>query len=202
MSRRLTALSVSRYLDSSHVTVMPSGMASRGVVVVFLFFLAFVSLAISWEYALVFFALAFISWYYLQDRCPSCRTRGSMRAAGSEVINQERAYGIVTRHETTTRKNRDSNGRVRYEDETTTRQERAPIVKATVRYSFKCKRCGAMTYRDRHKQWEDFSRDEEPAKEKTIIIQKEVVKVPCKYCGALNEIATQKTCSNCGAVIK
>ena len=33
----------------------------------------------------------------------------------------------------------------------------------------------------------------------TVIIQREVVKVPCKYCGTLNDLATSKVCSNCGA---
>jgi DNA-binding MarR family transcriptional regulator len=41
-----------------------------------------------------------------------------------------------------------------------------------------------------------------PNATKTIVIQREIVKVPCKYCGALNEMATTKTCSNCGAVLK
>jgi len=41
----------------------------------------------------------------------------------------------------------------------------------------------------------------QPAKEvhvKEVI--REIVKVPCKYCGTLNEI-TEKKCSNCGASI-
>lgn len=37
---------------------------------------------------------------------------------------------------------------------------------------------------------------------RTIVVQREIVKVPCKYCGTLNEIATAKACSNCGAAIK
>ena len=38
-------------------------------------------------------------------------------------------------------------------------------------------------------------------KQETIIVQKEVVKVSCKYCGVLNEV-TQRTCSNCGAAVR
>jgi predicted transcriptional regulator len=41
-----------------------------------------------------------------------------------------------------------------------------------------------------------------PIATRTIVIQREIVKVPCKYCGTLNEIATAKTCSNCGAAIR
>ena len=36
---------------------------------------------------------------------------------------------------------------------------------------------------------------------RTVVIRREIVKVPCKYCGTLNEIATAKTCSNCGAAL-
>ena len=57
-----------------------------------------------------------------------------------------------------------------------------------------------MSFKDRVTQQEDFSRVEEPEKQ-TVIIQKEIVKVPCKYCGVLNE-ATARTRSNCGAAIK
>lgn len=41
-----------------------------------------------------------------------------------------------------------------------------------------------------------------PIPTRTIVVQREVVKVPCRYCGVLNEIATAKTCSNCGAALK
>lgn len=37
---------------------------------------------------------------------------------------------------------------------------------------------------------------------KTVIIQREIVRVPCKYCGTLNDIATQRFCPNCGAPVK
>jgi hypothetical protein len=33
-------------------------------------------------------------------------------------------------------------------------------------------------------------------------ITREVVKVPCKYCGTLNIIATDRFCSGCGAPVK
>ena len=55
--------------------------------------------------------------------------------------------------------------------------------------------------KDRVTQEEDFSRVEEPSEKQTVIIQKEIVKVPCKYCGVLNEV-TAGTCSNCGAAFK
>ena len=38
-------------------------------------------------------------------------------------------------------------------------------------------------------------------KEKEVI-QREIVKVPCKFCGNLNDLATAKFCSGCGAPVK
>ncbi len=34
------------------------------------------------------------------------------------------------------------------------------------------------------------------------VTQREIVRVPCKYCGSLNDLATAKFCSSCGAPIK
>jgi hypothetical protein len=44
--------------------------------------------------------------------------------------------------------------------------------------------------------------DQQPGAQRTVVIQREIVKVPCRYCGTLNEIATAKTCSNCGAPLR
>jgi|GEM_PF-2119363 hypothetical protein len=35
----------------------------------------------------------------------------------------------------------------------------------------------------------------------TTIVEREVVKIPCKYCNALNDLVRSKTCSQCGAPI-
>jgi Zn finger protein HypA/HybF involved in hydrogenase expression len=34
------------------------------------------------------------------------------------------------------------------------------------------------------------------------VIQREIVKVPCKFCGNLNELATARFCPSCGAAVK
>jgi len=34
------------------------------------------------------------------------------------------------------------------------------------------------------------------------IIQREIVKVPCKYCGNLNDLATTRVCPSCGAPVR
>ena len=41
----------------------------------------------------------------------------------------------------------------------------------------------------------------ETIKEKEVI-QREIVKVPCKFCGNLNELATTRFCPSCGAAVK
>lgn len=41
----------------------------------------------------------------------------------------------------------------------------------------------------------------ETIKEKQVI-QREIVKVPCKFCGNLNELATTRFCPSCGAAVK
>lgn len=37
--------------------------------------------------------------------------------------------------------------------------------------------------------------------QQTTIIEREVVKIPCKYCGTLNDAVRSKTCSQCGAPV-
>lgn len=48
--------------------------------------------------------------------------------------------------------------------------------------------------------------EKQPAQPQIIrekeVTQREIVKVPCKYCGALNNLATDKSCSSCGAPVK
>lgn len=181
---------------------MADSLTTRTAVAVSMLVLAFFALLFSPIYAAVFVLLAIGSFYYLTPRCASCGARGSVRSAGSEVIKEERAYGIVTRKETVTKKKTDSQGRVVDEDTVHQREERAPVIRRTVRMNYVCSKCGNKTSRTVVTQEEDFSVRDGPPSAQTVIIQKEVVKVPCRYCGALNDIATQRTCANCGAVIK
>ena len=37
--------------------------------------------------------------------------------------------------------------------------------------------------------------------QKEAVVQKEIVRVPCKFCGTLNDLATAKFCSSCGAPV-
>ncbi len=45
------------------------------------------------------------------------------------------------------------------------------------------------------------ARKEEFAPMRTLVIQREIVKVPCRYCGMLNELSKVSLCSQCGAKI-
>ena len=38
-----------------------------------------------------------------------------------------------------------------------------------------------------------------PSSERPVIIQREVVRIPCKYCGALVDPIRNSTCPHCGA---
>ena len=49
---------------------------------------------------------------------------------------------------------------------------------------------------------DERSPKQQDAPTRTVVIQREIVKVPCRYCGCLNEIATARTCSSCGAALK
>ncbi len=137
--------------------------------------------------------------YYSRPACPSCRARGTIGLSRSEVVKAEKAYGIVTRTDTTTTRRSDGQGQTVNETSTNRRQERVPTVRTTTRSHYRCSRCGYMYERDSTKEQEDFSREEEqPAKEK-IIVEREVAKIPCKYCGNLVDPVRDNTCSKCGA---
>ena len=136
--------------------------------------------------------------YYGRPACPSCKARGTIAYSRSEVVKTERAYGIVTRTDTTTTRKKDSQGQMVKETSTSKRQERVPTVKTTTRSYYQCKKCGYSYGRDSVKEEEDFSREESPVKEK-VIIEREVAKVQCKYCGTLVDPVRDNTCPKCGA---
>jgi hypothetical protein len=113
----------------------------------------------------VFVGIVYTIVYFTRAKCPSCGARGSLSFVGAEVVNRERAFGNVRRKEVTTKSRSDGDGRVRSYDETTTREERAPVVRTTTRYNYRCSKCGRMSSKDRVAQEEDFSRVEEPEKQ-------------------------------------
>ncbi|MGD0145830.1 MAG: hypothetical protein ABSB53_03140 [Nitrososphaerales archaeon] len=176
-------------------------MTPRSKTLILLLILALFGWAFSVVYAVFFVILAMLAYYYLTPKCLACGARGTTKLTGSEVIKQEKAYGIVTRKETVTKRRTGKQG-VTKEETVRKREERVPVIRKTIRLHYTCSHCRKTSFRDVARQEEDFSRSEELPPGQTVIIQKEIVKVPCKFCGTLNEIATAKTCSNCGAALK
>ena len=155
-----------------------------------------VVLLLAYGLGLIFIVPGILLWYYGRERCPYCKLRGTMRPGRSEIIAQDRGFGIVTRTDTVT-------GRVGRERQRSTvqRQERVPVVRTTTRVAYQCTAChqfvGSKNY---YSESEDFS----PPQQQTIVqreVQREVLKVPCKYCKALLDPIREKKCPNCGAVV-
>ncbi|HXW37078.1 MAG TPA: hypothetical protein VEJ36_04150 [Nitrososphaerales archaeon] len=56
--------------------------------------------------------------------------------------------------------------------------------------------------RSPQKEFLQRAKNIDPTPMSTLVIQREIIRVPCRYCGNLNDLATSKTCSQCGAAIK
>ncbi len=153
-------------------------------------------LLLAYGLGLIFLVPGIILWYYGRERCPYCKLRGTIRPGRSEIIAQDRGFGIVTRTDTVT-------GRVGRERQRSRvqRQERVPVVRTTTRVAYQCIACrqfvGSKNY---NSESEDFS----PPQQQTIVqreVQREVLKVPYKYCRTLIDPIREKRCPNCGAVV-
>jgi len=71
---------------------------------------------------------------------------------------------------------------------------------------YHCAKCGQSWSSDRQEGLQALSRPSTPVSptviQKETTIQSEIVKVPCKFCGTLNIIATDRFCAGCGAAVK
>jgi hypothetical protein len=150
-------------------------------------------------YLAVVSGIVYAVWYFGRKKCPSCGARGTISFAGTEVVKTEKAYGLVTRTDTSSAQRRDSSGQVVNESATTHRQERAPIIRTTSRSTYRCFKCGYSYGTDSVAEQEDFSRDDSPAAAQTVIIEREVAKIPCKFCGTLVDPVRDRNCPKCGA---
>jgi len=143
--------------------------------------------------------------YYGRPKCGRCGARGSILQSGTEVVSSVPGFGLVTRTDTITTDKRLSSGSGQ-EVSQVKRQERVPTLTNTVRTYYKCSRCANTTYKDTVTQVEDFSRsgqEQAPTVVKeTTVIQKEVLKVPCKYCGTLLDPVRDRYCPSCGSPVK
>jgi DNA-directed RNA polymerase subunit RPC12/RpoP len=121
-------------------------------------------LLLAYGIGLIFLVPGILIWYYSREKCPYCNARGRIRPVKSEIIRQERGYGIVTRTDIV--RGRVGNQRQR---SSVSRQERVPVVTTTTRVSYQCSNCQRIRgTRDFTAQAEDFSPPQQT-------IQREVV---------------------------
>lgn len=135
--------------------------------------------------------------YYGKDQCPYCKARGKLRAGRTDIVSQDRGFGIVTRTDRV-------NGILGSEVQSSTiqRQERVPMVRTLTRVEYQCTACRQFVgSRDFYSEQEDFAaRIQQP----TIVqreFQREVterVLITCPHCGNRYPQGTPQ-CANCGA---
>src|SRR6266571_3540589 len=131
---------------------------------------------------LLILGIILIIWDQRRPKCPNCQTRGQLATTRSEVLNEERGFGIVTRQD---RVQTQRGGQ--QENSVVSRQERVPIIRRTVRTYYRCGACGRDSWVDSVNQAEDFSPPQPVMREREIrereVITKEVL-VQCRSCGA------------------
>jgi len=154
-----------------------------------------VVLLVFYGLGLIFLVPGVLLYYYGREQCPYCKVRGKIRVGRSDLVSQERGFGLVTRTEV-------AQGRVgrRIQQSTITRQERVPVVNTTTKVEYVCTNCQRLVgSRNYYNQREDFS-----APEQTVVqreIQREVLRIPCKYCRTLLDPVRDRNCPRCGAVV-
>ena len=102
---------------------------------------------------LIFVILGLVVYYYGREQCPYCKVRGKIRGGRSDIVNQERGFGLVTRTE-------HAQGRVgrHVQQSMITRQERVPVVNRVTRVEYVCTNCQKpIGTKDFFSQQEDFS---------------------------------------------
>ncbi|HZY94089.1 MAG TPA: hypothetical protein VFE98_04405 [Candidatus Bathyarchaeia archaeon] len=154
-----------------------------------------VLLLLAYGLGLLFLIPGILLYYYGRERCQYCKVRGKIRAGRSDLVSQQRGFGLVTRTEV-------AQGRVgrRVQQSTITRQERVPVVNTTTRVDYVCTNCQhVIGSRDYYNQREDFSPPEQTVVQREI--EREVLRIPCKYCRTLLDPIREKNCPNCGAVV-
>jgi len=128
-------------------------------------------------------------------KCAKCGTKGKIVHVGLTIITKKRGMGIVTRTDTITKTVQLPSGGKRKETTEVKRQERAPMIRGTQRDYYRCSACNNASTRITSYEREDT---EPRDTEKTVLVTKEVTKVPCKYCGNLVNLSEVSICPNCG----
>ncbi len=131
---------------------------------------------------------------FLGPKCPYCGARGSTKHLYSETVGQKRGYGLVTRVDRVlTEGDEDS------EDEVTEieRKERVPVIRTSYKLTYQCIKCRTAWDENEEEEEEDFEDDE---REK-VVVEREVLRIPCNHCGSLIDPIRNGTCPKCGAPI-
>jgi hypothetical protein len=128
-------------------------------------------------------------------RCKECGTKGRIVKLGMTIVTKERGMGVVTRTDTITKTVDLPSGDTRRETTEVNREERVPVVRGTMRNYYRCSACGHAWTKSVPYETEDTGpiRDQ-----KTVLLTKEVTKVPCKYCGNLVNLNEFNVCPRCG----
>jgi hypothetical protein len=155
---------------------------------------------------LLFMLIGGVWVYAAAPKCPSCRWPYTLHEVSRTIAARERAFGIVNRVET-------HSGHVGEQSMGTVirRQERAPIVRETIRVNYVCSRCKRPAFKEYVQTKEDFSIPPAPSgpgqphSPVTVNVNQAPAPPPpplimrrCGHCGTVYPEARLK-CPNCGA---
>jgi hypothetical protein len=134
-------------------------------------------------------------------KCPLCHWPWTIRKVSSQVVGQERAFGLVTR---TRRRYGTKSSSVTY------RQVRVPTINSTIREDYVCSHCRKPSFKQFVRSQEDFS-PRRAAQGASLVVNvnaptssKPQTYLHCRYCGALNpseNVGAGMHCTSCGAVL-
>lgn len=139
-----------------------------------------------------------LSAYAIADKCPTCHWPWTLKESSRSIVNQERGFGLVSRMEA----RRGYVGDVET-GEIVERQERVPFVTSTIQISYICSHCSHSSSKQYVEKKEDFSAA--ASAPPTLIrevhreVRREVLRIPCPYCGTLVDPIRERKCPNCGA---
>lgn len=128
-------------------------------------------------------------------KCSECKAKGKIVQLGLTTVTRERGMGVVTRTDSITKTVRLLSGERRKETTEVKRQERVPVLRGIQRYYYRCSACNHAYTKLTPFEIEDTSPRQD---QKTIVLTKEVTKVPCKYCGNLINLNEVNICPRCG----
>lgn len=132
---------------------------------------------------------------FFSPSCPSCKTKGQIVCVGLTTITKNRGIGIVTRTDKVTKEVTLSSGETQEEKTTVKRQERVPVVRGKQRIYYRCSACGHAWTKTSSYEFEDLAPTQP---QPTVVVSKEVTKIPCKYCGNLVNLNEVNICPSCG----